>query len=84
MDHRILEKRDRINEIAGKYGALKIRIFGSQLRGEEHVDSDIDLLVEFEAQCLQALTSYPVLSSEMRSASFGLPCSAKSIIKELN
>lgn len=49
MDRTILEKRDRINEIARKYGARKIRVFGSQVRGEEHVDSDIDLLVEFEA-----------------------------------
>ena len=48
MDQRILEKRDKINEIARKYGARNVRVFGSQLRGEERVDSDIDLLVEFE------------------------------------
>ncbi|QSO47487.1 nucleotidyltransferase family protein [Alicyclobacillus mengziensis] len=29
-------------------GARNVRVFGSQLRGDEHLDSDIDLLVEFE------------------------------------
>lgn len=48
MDHRILDKRDRINAIARKYRARNVQIFGSQLRGEETPDSDVDLLVEFE------------------------------------
>ena len=48
MDQRIVTKRERIKEIAQKYKAHNIRIFGSQLRGEERPDSDLDLLVEFE------------------------------------
>lgn len=48
MDQRIVIKRERIREIAQKYKARNIRIFGSQLRGEENPDSDLDLLVEFE------------------------------------
>ena len=31
------------------YGVKKLGLFGSFVRGEQHSDSDIDLLVEFEA-----------------------------------
>ncbi len=48
MNPKIAERRDQIIQIASKYRVSNIRIFGSQLRGEETVDSDIDLLVEFE------------------------------------
>jgi uncharacterized protein len=46
MDARILNKRDRIYQIAQKYRAHNICVFGSQVRGEEKQDSDIDLSVE--------------------------------------
>ncbi len=48
MDQIILNKRVRIYEIAQKYKVRNIRIFGSQVRGEERNDSDVDFLVEFE------------------------------------
>lgn len=48
MDARILNKRDRIYQIAEKYRARNIRVFGSQVRGDEQQGSDVDLLVEFE------------------------------------
>lgn len=35
-----------INALAKRYGAGRIRIFGSVARGEERPDSDIDVLVE--------------------------------------
>ena len=41
-------KREEILHIAAKYGAYNIRIFGSVVRGEADVDSDIDFLVEME------------------------------------
>jgi predicted nucleotidyltransferase len=41
-------KRDQILEIAARYGAHNVRVFGSVARGEDTPDSDIDLLVEFE------------------------------------
>ncbi len=43
------EKRDEILQIAAKYGARHVRVFGSVARGEADAQSDIDLLVEFEA-----------------------------------
>jgi len=40
--------KPEIYRIAGKYGASKIRIFGSTVRNEENLQSDIDILVHFE------------------------------------
>jgi len=39
------QNRDRLKTL----GVRKIGLFGSFVRGEQHPDSDIDLLVEFEA-----------------------------------
>ena len=40
-------KRSVIHEAAIRYGARRIRVFGSVARGEERSDSDIDFLVDF-------------------------------------
>jgi hypothetical protein len=42
------EKREEILRIAARHGARNVRVFGSVARGEADVQSDIDLLVEFE------------------------------------
>jgi predicted nucleotidyltransferase len=42
------EKREAIMEIAGRYGASDIRIFGSVARGDATEASDVDLIVRFE------------------------------------
>ena len=41
------EKQKEIFSLAKKYGAHRIRVFGSVARGEERLDSDIDFLVDF-------------------------------------
>ncbi|MEM9503512.1 MAG: nucleotidyltransferase family protein [Cyanobacteria bacterium P01_E01_bin.43] len=41
-------QKAQILEIADKYGASNIRVFGSVARGEATGDSDIDLLVDLE------------------------------------
>lgn len=43
----IQSERDRILRIAGQYGATRLRIFGSVIRGEATDKSDVDILVEF-------------------------------------
>ena len=48
MDQRIVSKRECIKEIAQKYKARNIRVFGSQMRGEAQSDSDVDFLVDFD------------------------------------
>lgn len=42
-------KRKLINRIAAKYGAKRIRVFGSVARGDTIKTSDLDLLVDLEA-----------------------------------
>ncbi len=44
----IHQKRDAILDIARRYGASDIRIFGSVARGDTHEDSDLDILVRLE------------------------------------
>lgn len=40
--------RHEILQLAAKYGAYNVRIFGSVARGKADADSDIDFLVEME------------------------------------
>lgn len=42
-------KRHEILRIAATYGARNVRLFGSVARGEDHVGSDLDLLVDMES-----------------------------------
>jgi len=42
------QKRDDILKIASRYGARKVRVFGSVVRGEARPDSNVDFLVELE------------------------------------
>jgi predicted nucleotidyltransferase len=41
--------RREILSAASRHGARDVRVFGSIVRGEEHSNSDIDLLVDVEA-----------------------------------
>ena len=43
------EHRDEILRTAARYGASNVRVFGSVARGEDRPDSDVDLLVDFDA-----------------------------------
>lgn len=40
--------RAKILALAEKYGASNVRVFGSVARGEAHVDSDVDFLIDLE------------------------------------
>jgi len=42
------QKRDAILQIARRYGASDVRIFGSVARGDATEASDVDLIVRFE------------------------------------
>ena len=39
----------RVLEVARRHGAIDVSVFGSVARGEDHYDSDIDLLVSFRS-----------------------------------
>ncbi|MBL8155005.1 MAG: nucleotidyltransferase family protein [Anaerolineae bacterium] len=40
------ERRAALLELAARYGASNVRVFGSVARGEARADSDVDLLVD--------------------------------------
>jgi predicted nucleotidyltransferase len=42
-------KREEILRLAAKHGAFNVKVFGSVAREEERSDSDVDFLVEMEA-----------------------------------
>lgn len=44
----VTEQRSAILEIARRYGASNVRVFGSVARGDSGPDSDLDLIVRFE------------------------------------
>ncbi|MGH7999844.1 MAG: nucleotidyltransferase family protein [Brasilonema sp.] len=50
IDEVLLPLRKEILEIAAKYGAYNVRVFGSVARGEAKPESDVDFLVEIEPQ----------------------------------
>lgn len=44
----LLSKRDEILTIADRHGAFNVRIFGSVVRGEADLQSDVDVLVDYD------------------------------------
>ncbi len=50
-------ERSQILAIAQKHGAYNVRVFGSVARGEATQESDIDLLVDYDARKNYALVS---------------------------
>jgi hypothetical protein len=48
IDKLLRQKRNNILEIAARYGAENVRVFGSVARGEAGTGSDIDFLVEMK------------------------------------
>lgn len=64
-------RRDEINELVRRHRGVKVSLFGSAARGDDHAASDFDFLVEFEPgsslfdlmdleEALQSLLGAPV------------------------
>lgn len=47
---RLQEKRTEILAITSQHGAFNVRVFGSVARGEETAESDIDFLIDYDAE----------------------------------
>jgi predicted nucleotidyltransferase len=48
IDDLLRERREEILRVAARRGAYNVRIFGSVVRGETRLDSDVDFLVDME------------------------------------
>ncbi len=48
VDALLKERRNDVLRIAAKYGARRVRVFGSVARGEADAQSDVDFLVDLE------------------------------------
>ena len=59
----IQQRKHEIMQIAAKYGAHNLRVFGSVARGEAGPDSDLDLLVQFDAN--RSLFDLVTMSQEL-------------------
>lgn len=46
--NQIRAKKAAIDLLGDKFGARRLRVFGSVARGDEGPESDIDILVEFD------------------------------------
>ena len=57
--------REQILAIAGRHGARNVRVFGSVVRGEDTPESDVDLLVDFEAG--RGLFNHAALIEELQN-----------------
>ena len=58
---------DRIAEVCRRFGVHELAVFGSAVRGDMRADSDIDILVEFQANAHVGLIKFASLSDELES-----------------
>lgn len=59
----LVGRRQAILDLAARYGATNLRLFGSVARGEERPDSDVDLLVEMAED--RGFADYLALAEEL-------------------
>lgn len=65
MEQGVERKREAILDVAARHGARNVRIFGSVARGDDRPDSDVDFLVDMEAD--RSLLDLIGLSQELEA-----------------
>lgn len=63
LGRRLRRRRRALMDVAARYGAREVRVFGSVARGEDTESSDVDLLVDFGTEI--GLLSLNKLSREL-------------------
>jgi hypothetical protein len=61
---------ERLAQLCGRYRVQRLSLFGSRSRGAARPDSDVDLLVEFDAAARPSLLDLSALEAEL-SAELG-------------
>ena len=64
--------RRKLPEIQRAYGVVSIEVFGSWVRGEQTLQSDLDILVEFDVSKKISLFDFVTLEQEL-SYYLGIP-----------
>jgi uncharacterized protein len=57
--------RSALAAICRRHGIRRLALFGSVLKGTERPDSDVDLLVEFEASMVPGLLGISAIEEEL-------------------
>jgi len=66
-----LDQRD-LNGFCAKHRVRRLSLFGSRLHGNHRVDSDVDLLVEFDVGAHPSLLDLAAMESELSAMLGGL------------
>ena len=56
--------KKKIAALCRKYGVKKLSLFGSAARGEMNPESDVDLMLEFDAASKTSLWDYPAMQDD--------------------
>ncbi len=61
LSERISKKREQILQVAERYGAQDVRVFGSVARGDFDDTSDVDFLIRLDSSNFEGVRYFAVL-----------------------
>jgi len=61
LSERISKKREQILQVAERYGAQDVRVFGSVARGDFDETSDVDFLIRLDSSNFEGVRYFAVL-----------------------
>ena len=61
LSERISKKREQILQVAERYGAQDVRVFGSVARGDFDETSDVDFLIRLDSYNFEGVRYFAVL-----------------------
>ena len=67
MAHSVFRDRDALAAICRRHRIHRLSLFGSTLKGSDHPDSDVDLLVKFQPEARPSLLTMARIEMELSS-----------------